>query len=675
MPAMAQETTPKDDSYHDQPPQEIVVTGLLSQDSSKRLSGTTVLSGDDLTREIRGNIGDTLAKQPGVSSTSFGPNASRPILRGFQGERVRVLTDGIGSIDVSNTSVDHAVIINPLTADRIEILRGPSALLFGSSAIGGVVNVFSSRIPRKIPDEPVHFSALGTYGSAAKEKSGIASIEVPIASKFVVHLDGSYAKTSDLRTGGFLLTPALRAQAALSSDPDIKALTSLKGDLTNSAARTWEVAGGAAFVDDNGTIGISVSHYDSLYGVPIRYSLTPGVTGEAVRLDVQQTREDLRAETKLGGAFLDKLQFRAGHANYKHNEVDENGNIGTTFLNDSIEARLELVQAQRGAWKGASGVQMSVRDFNIIGAEAFIPKNTTSQTGVFTLQELTLGEAKIEGGARYERTSINADASATIGNPAYQRKFNAVSASLGASYAIAPAIRLGVNAAYTQRAPSAEELFPNGPHAGTHAFEIGNPDFKKEVSKGLEATLNGKGGGYSFGASAYYTKFDHYIYDFQTGAIQDDLPVFQYAQGNAYYLGFEVEGSLTLANFGAFALNADALADMVRAKVKGFGPVPRIPPLRALAGLELQGDSVQARIETEWTDSQTRVTGFETPTKGFTLVNATLTFKPFGKSNGTSILLSANNIFDVEARRHASFLKDFAPLSGRDVRLTARLAF
>jgi iron complex outermembrane recepter protein len=674
-PAFAADAPAKGEDYHDAPPQEIIVTGLLNQDASKRLSGTTVLTGDDLTREIRGTIGDTLAKQPGVSSTSFGPNASRPVLRGFQGERVRLLTDGIGSIDVSNTSVDHAVIINPLIAERIEILRGPSALLFGSSAIGGVVNVFSSRIPRKIPDEPIHFSALGTYGSAASEKSGTASIAVPLAQKFVVHLDGSYAKTGDLRTGGFLLTPALRAQAAASGDTDIIPLSTLKGRLPNSAARTWEVAGGAAYIDDNGTIGISVAHYDSLYGVPIRFSLTPGITAEAVRLDVQQTREDLRAETTLGGSFIDKLQFRAGHANYKHNEIDENGTIGTTFLNDSIEARLELVQAKRGAWKGASGMQLAIRDFNIIGAEAFIPKNTSSQLGVFTLQELTLGDVKLEGGARYEHTALKADASATIGNPAYQRQFNAVSASLGASYALASGIRMGLNAAYTQRAPSAEELFPNGPHAGTQAFEIGNPAFKKESSTGIEATLNGKGSGYSFGASLYYTNFDNYIYETQTGAVQDDLPVFQFLQGKADYLGFEVEGSLTLANIGNFALNADALADMVRANVKGIGPVPRIPPLRALAGLELQGDSIQARIEAEWTDSQTRVTGFETPTKGFTLVNASLSFKPFGKGNGTSILLSANNIFDVVARRHASFLKDFAPLSGRDVRITAKLSF
>ncbi len=674
-PAFAQDAAPQDDNYHQQPNEEIVVTAPFSQDASKRLAGTTILTGEDLTREIRTTIGDTLAKQPGVSSTSFGPNASRPVLRGFQGERVRLLTDGIGSIDVSNTSVDHAVIINPLTAERIEVLRGPSALLFGSSAIGGVVNVLSNRIPRKVPDEAVHIEALGTYGSAADERSGTASIDIPLASKFVVHFDGSYAKTGDLRTGGYLLTPELRSQALASADPDIQDLAELKGRLPNSAAETWEVAGGAAYIDAGGTIGFSVSHYDSLYGLPIRYSLTPGVEAEAVRLDVQQTRADLRAETTLGGSFLDKIKFRAGHASYKHNEIDETGAIGTTFLNDSIEARLELVQATRGGWKGASGFQMSIRDFNIIGDEAFIPKNTTSQYGVFTLQELEVGNVKFEGGARFEHTAIKADASAIIGNPAYDRSFDAVSGSLGASYAVSQGIRIGLNAAYTQRAPSAEELFPNGPHAGTQAFEIGNPDFKKEISKGVELTLNGKGEGYSFGSSLYYTKFDNYIYETQTGAVQDDLPVFQYLQGDADYYGFEVEGSLRMATIGAFTLNADALADMVRAKVKSFGPAPRIPPLRALGGLEVQSDNIQARVEAEWSDKQNRVTGFETPTKGFTLVNASLSFKPFGKDNSTSILVSANNIFDVEARRHASFLKDFAPLSGRDFRVTAKVSF
>ena len=674
-PAIAKDETKGDGTYHAEIPVDIVVTAPFNQDANARLSGTTILTGVDLTRELRTTIGDTLSRQPGVSSTSFGPNASRPVLRGFQGERVRILTDGIGSIDVSNTSVDHAVVINPLTAERIEILRGPSALLFGSSAIGGVVNVLSNRIPRKVPDETIHIDAIGTYGTAADERSGTGKIDVPIGSKFVVHFDGSYSKTNDLRTGGFILTPALRAQAAASADPDIQDLADLRGTLPNSAARTWEVAGGAAYIDEGGSIGFSYSRYDSLYGVPIRYSLDPMVAAEEVRLDVKQTRADVRAEVNTGDGFLEKIRFRAGQANYRHFEIDDTGAIATTFLNNSIESRLELVQNDKSGWRGASGVQLSIRDFNVIGDEAFVPKNTTTQIGIFTLQEVTNGPLKIEGGARYENTKAFAFASDQIGNPDISRSFDAYSGSIGASYEIAPGIRLGLNAAHTERAPAAEELFANGPHAGTQAFEVGDPTFKKEISNGVEATFRGKGDSYSFGASLYYTDFKNYIYEVQTGAIEDDLPVFQFLQAGARYYGFEVEGSFKLATIGSFSIVADGLADMVRARITSAGPAPRIPPLRLLGGLEAQSDVVQARIETEWTDGQSRVTGFETPTKGFTLVNASLSFKPFGADNSTSILVSANNIFDVEARRHASFLKDFAPLAGRDFRVTARVAF
>src|SRR3546814_10450834 len=228
-----------------------------------------------ISRQLKPTIGETLANQPGVSATSFGPNASRPVLRGFQGERVRVLTDGIGSFDVSNTSVDHAVVINPLTADRIEVLRGPSALLYGSAAIGGVVNVIDSRIPRGVPDETIHVDGIATYGSAANERSISGAVEAPLDDKIVVHFDGSYSKTGDMDTGGHILTPALRAEAARSSDPAIAALANLKGELPNSAARTWDVAGGVALVTEGGNLGFSVSHFDSLYGVPLRYSLDP----------------------------------------------------------------------------------------------------------------------------------------------------------------------------------------------------------------------------------------------------------------------------------------------------------------------------------------------------------------------------------------------------------------
>lgn len=683
-PAIAQEQPLPADDYHTARPSDIVVTAIIPRRQGDILSGTSVVTGAELTRSLRTTIGETLARQPGVSATSFGPNASRPVLRGFQGERVRILTDGIGSFDVSNTSVDHAVAINPLTAERIEVLRGPSALLYGSSAIGGVVNVIDSRIPRQVPDEAIHVDAIGTYGSAANERSGALELEAPLGNNFVIHFDGTYNKTGNLDTGGYILAPAQRAEAAASGDPEIAELADLRGKLPNSAGRNWEVAGGVAYIDEGGSLGFSVSRLDNLYGVPVRYALEPGEEAEEVRLHIKQTRADMRAEIAANGAFLDSIRLRAGFADYQHQELEDTGEVGTTFYNQSIESRLEFVQAKRGGWDGAFGAQMFVRDFSVVGEEKFLPKNETQQFGLFTLQSLDLGSLRVEGGARYERSILKAVADEDLGNEAVRRTFNALSGSLGASYELTPGWRLGLNLARTERAPSAEELFARGNHAGTQAFELGNPAFLKEKSWGLEGTLRGGGPGYSVAVSAYHNWFDNFIYESVAddavcqavnGGADLEFPCFQFNQAKARYYGFEIEGKAKLAQIGSYAINADASADYVRASITGTGPAPRIPPLRLLGGLEAASDKVTARAEIEHSFKQDRVTNFETGTSGFTLVNASLAFKPIAGNDQTTLLFSANNIFDVVARRHASFLKDFAPLAGRDFRVTARVGF
>ena len=683
LPVSAEDAAPPaPQNYHDAQA-NIVVTAIIPRKQGDILSGTSVVSGEKLTRELRSTIGETLARQPGMSATSFGPNASRPVLRGFQGERVRILTDGIGSFDVSNTSVDHAVAINPLTADRIEVLRGPAALLYGSSAIGGVVNVIDSRIPRRVPDEPVHIDGLASYGSAANERTGSGEVEAPIGDKIVVHFDGSYSKSGDLDTGSYILSPNLRRQAAASSDPDIQALSTLRGKLPNSAARTWEVAGGAALITDGGNLGFSVAHTDNFYGVPVRYSLDPDGEAEQVRLHMKQDRADLRGEVPVNGGFLESIRLRAGFADYQHQEIEDTGAVGTTFHNQSMESRLELVQAKRGGWDGAIGAQYFTRKFYVVGEEKFLPRNTTDQIGLFTLQSIDLGTSRIEIGGRYEHTDVRADADDTLFNPAYDRSFNALSGSLGINHEIVPGWRVGINLSRTERAPSAEELFARGNHAGTQAFELGNPDFGLEKSWGVEGTLRGQGEGYTFALSAYHNWFNGYIYEslVDDGACMavnggEDLefPCYQNFQANARYLGFEAEGSLKLGEIGGYKLNVDGVADYVRATITSSGPAPRIPPLRLLGGMELQGDRLSLRGEVEHSFAQNRISETETPTDGFTLVNASLSVKPFKGNDRTTIMLSANNIFDVEARRAASFLKDYAPLAGRDIRVTARLS-
>jgi iron complex outermembrane receptor protein len=675
LPAEEPATAADPADHHARESEEIVVTAPFQRNRADVLSGTSVVAGTELTRSLQPTIGETLARQPGVSSTSFGPNASRPVLRGFQGERVRILTEGIGSFDVSNTSVDHAVAINPLTADRIEILRGPSALLFGSSAVGGVVNVIDSRIPRRVPSEGFHVDGLATYGSAADERSLGGAFDAALGGKFVLHFDGSYSKTNDLGIGGFVLSEPLRAQAAASADPEIAELADLRGTLPNSAGRTWEVAAGAAYVGPTANVGFSVTRYDSLYGVPIRYSLDPAAEAEAVRLDVKQLRGDVRADVETGSGFLERIRFRAGIADYRHFELEETGEIGTTFLNDSHEARLELVQATRGPWRGAFGAQYFRRELEIIGEEKFLPPSSAAQYGLFVLQALDFGTVKAEAGLRYEHSRLAAEADADLGNPALRRRFDAFSGSLGASVGLGGTIRFGLNLSHAQRAPSAEELFANGPHAGTQAFEIGNPDFRKEKNSGVEATIGAHGNGYSFSASIYRSWFDDYIFERQTGAIEDDLPVFQYSQADARYDGFEAEASVRIGHIGSLAVNLDGLADYVRARIDAVGPVPRIPPLRLLGGIEAESHRVTARAEIEHVADQDRVSAFETRTEGYNMVNLSASFKPLKEPESLELILSANNLFDVDARRHASFLKDFAPLPGRDIRLSARLRF
>lgn len=686
----AQETpppaTPKDDSYHNEPSRDIVVTGVLPRSRQDMLSGVAVLEGDELTQKLRPSIGETLARTPGVSATSFGPSASRPVLRGLQGERVRVLTDGIGSIDVSNTSVDHATVVNPLLADRIEVLRGPQSLLYGSAAIGGVVNVLDKRIPTEVPDEPVHIGAIATYGSAANERSVAGSVDVPLTDRLVVHADGSYLKSGNVRIGGYALTPELRAQALASSllppDPDeeepidFAANAAVRDKLPNSASETWTAGAGVAYITDGGSLGIAYSHYDSLYGIPLRFATEPGQEQEAPRLSLLQNRIDARAEVNGDGGLIDKVKLRFGYANYRHFELEESGEVGTAFYNKGMEGRLELTQAKRGAWSGATGGQFFIRDFNVIGEEAFLPKNSTEQWGLFTLQQLDYDRLKFEAGARFEHTSLSAKPG--IDQPQFfagDRSFDAFSGSLGASYRIAGDWRFGVNVSRTERAPAAEELFANGPHAGTQAFELGNPDFDLEKAWSVEAVLRGQGKGYSFEASAYHSWFSNFIYEDLNGDVEDGLPVYEFQQADARYYGFEVQGSLTLAKFGEAELVADGLADYTRARIVGVGAAPRIPPLRLLGGLGVNSSKFDVRGEVEWVDGQDRVAAFETPTDGYTMVNAELNFRPWGNDRPLSFALSANNIFDVNARRHASFLKDYAPLAGRDFRVTARVSF
>jgi iron complex outermembrane receptor protein len=666
--------TAQDEEHHaHEDAADIVVTGVR-RNAGDILGGLSVLDAEDLARELRPSIGETLARQPGVTASSFGPTASRPILRGLSGDRIRILTDGIGSFDVSSSSPDHAVALNPLTAERIEVLRGPAALVYGSSAIGGVVNVIDRRIPRAEPEDGFDVSGLLGYGTAAEERSANLSADAAIAEHFVIHADGNWSKSDDLRTGGHLLSKDLREEAAASPFPEIQELADLKGELPNTAARSWEVAGGLAYVDGPLNVGVSVTRHDALYGVPIRFSLDPDVEAEAPNIDVKQTRYDARAEIPLAGIFS-QVRLRGGYAKYRHNEIEDTGEIASTFNTNGGEGRAELVQAERNGWGGTTGLQYMERKVFIEGEEKFLPESRQRQTGLFTMQSLVRGPLRLEGGARIEFSKLEAEEDADLGTPALSRDFTTFSASAGAAYELSPGWRAGLTLSRSARAPSIDELFANGPHAGTQAFEIGDPGLDPEKSLSVEASIRKHRGPLKLAATAYYSHFSNFIFQAATGEIEDGLPVYQYRQGKADYYGFEVEADVEMGDALGIHWDGDFVTDYVHARVKEFGPAPQIPPLRILAGLTGTRGPVEGRLEVEHAFRQDRNAPLETETGGYTLLSASLDWHPLPDNEKLTLGIAANNIFDVVARRHSSLLKDYAPLAGRDIRLTASFGF
>lgn len=678
---------------HDAGLEEVVVTAApYERRRDDILQNATVLDAAALDRAVRGSIGETLAGQAGVASTSFGPGAARPVLRGLQGERVRTLTDGIGSIDVANTSADHAVALDPLVADRIEVLRGPSTLLYGSSALGGVVNVISRRVPQSLPEQPVLFGGRAGYGSAADERFAAGAADAKLGSQLVLHVDGSYLNTGDLRIPDFAESRLLRALEAGDDDDDDGEEDEVRDRLPNSDVRTTSAGVGLSYVGERGYFGGAVSLYDSNYGIA-GGTIVVGVNTDdddddgqgdlgsksplgggdegPVRLDLHQLRVDLGGRLLLEGGLFESVNARFGYADYEHKEIEvEEGVIGTQFFNTGWEGRLELVQRDRGGWRGAIGIQGLRRDFEAEGEEAFVPPNITHQWGLFALQEWTLESLRLEAAARLERSSVK---SATVG---FDRSFTTVSGSIGAAYTLTPGWSVGLIASRSARAPAAEELLADGPHAATGTFEIGNPAFKSEKGLGLEASLKGRTGPVDLTVSLYWNRFDDFIIETATGAVEDELPVFQFIQTDARTWGAELDVAAQLAQRGGWTLVGDVIADISRGRdLDADRPLPRMPQARARFGLEAQSERFDGRIELELVGKQTRVSGFELPTDGYEMLNAAATVRPFGRTRDVALLIQVNNITDTDARRSTSFLKDTVPLAGRDVRISLMAGF
>lgn len=651
---------------------EIIVTGRVISGHSDPIAAPVVLTGESLARDLKPQIGAMLASLPGVSSTGFAPGVSRPVLRGFDGPRVQVLLDGIGSLDASSVSADHAVSLDTLNVDRIEVLHGPRVLLYASDPAGGAVNATDKRIPRQVPDKLVTINAIGSYGSAANSVNGAVATDIRLAPRLVAHFDASYNDADDLRVGGYVLSPELRAETlaqadALSADGDAEGAANLtsqanrRGRIANSWAKGWTLGSGIAFIDQGGDIGVSVQRLSTDYGIPPRPSADPESTSIALR----QTRIDLRAGLNPGG-FLQRVELRGAYGDYEHAEI-EGGEIGTQFHNQAMEVRLQADQARRGPWSGSTGVQYSSARLDISGDETLLPDNRTDRFAVFTLQRLEVGAFDFEGALRYENTRIQ-----TI--PADERRnFSQYSGVAGLAWHPIDRLTVSVNYSHGERAPTAEELFIDGLHDATQSYERGNPDFTVERSDGIEAGVRYNGGDFNASVTAFGTNYANFITAVPTGEIIEDFPVYQYLQAPARFRGVEAEGELTFARWGnGNTLKVDTGLDYTHARLVDIGPVPRIPPLRVRGGLEFGSPSLTLRGEVEWNARQDRVAENENPTGAFTLVNASATWRPFGEDSPVTLILAADNLLDVTGRLAASETRDFVPIAGRDIRLTAK---
>jgi len=693
--ARATRVPPAGDDLH----RPIVVTAA-GIDRLDVLAGTSVVQGIELQRNLDGQVGEVLAKLPGVTASGFAPGVSRPVLRGLGGERVRVLSDGIGAIDASSTSDDHAVTVEPLIAERIEVLRGPAVLLYGSQAIGGAVNVITKRIPPRVPDEIIHIDALAGADTASDRREGGLSVDVPLGPSVAFHVDGSYRNTDNLEIPGYVASDTLRAdlleaaaeeeeEGHLDEAAELREGADTRGTLPNSFTETWTVGTGLAVFSGESNLGVSFDYYDTNYGIPG----LPGVghvhehdegaeelaeeeeheEEGPVSIGMKRYRLDMRGALDLGSGFFDEVRTRAAYSDYTHTEF-EGDEIGTVFDVEGVEGRVELVQSRRGGWQGSIGSQYSHVDFAATGEEAFVPSNSTQSVSLFTLQEIDFDPVELEFGGRYEHTDVDARFSLGV-----KRDFNSFSGAAGLSYAVVEDplddLRVGVNFSRAERAPSAQELFADGPHIATQQFEVGNAALDTESSLGVEGYLRGTVGPARISASVYRNWFDGFIFLSDTGEEADGLEEFQFLQQDADQFGLEGQVTLPFYETSNLTLLADLRGDYVRATLEDGSPVPRIPPLSLLGALEAQLDHLDARAEVQWFDEQDRVSEHETPTDGFTFVNLSLAWHPLEGTENITIIAQAENVFDVEGRRHTSFTKEFVPLTGRNLKLTARASF
>lgn len=640
---------------------DIIVTGApygISQRAS--VIATDVVDEQTLATAPAASLGDMLSGRPGIRSTDFAPGASRPVIRGLSGPRVQVLTNGIGLIDASSVSPDHAVATDPAEANRIEIIRGPATLVYGGSAIGGVVNVLDDRIPTEIPEGGVS-GVVSTQASSVDDgRSAFGRMTVG-SGNFAFNVDGVKRRTDDYD----IPAPAISARRAAAEGLAREDTGTQPNSYTDLGA--WGVGG--SYIGDKGFAGVSYKNTDSEYGT---------VAEESVFIKLNQKRWDARGEYRFDSGPFSALRGSYGRADYTHTEFEAVGEPGTIFNSDGWEGRADLVQRERNGWNGAVGVQALSRNFEAIGEEAFVPSVKIDELGLYTVQRMDLGNHGFEGGLRYDRRELSGT---PIGGASeVTREFDNWSASAAAFIRPTAGLFLGLSLAHNERAPSEVELFADGVHIATAAYETGDLTLNSEKVTTLEGTAHYDRGRFTGDLHVYHSWYNGFIDERPTGdqfyfEEEDEFfPIYRFVQTDAKFYGFELEGAYALWQDGDRKLSLEGSADYVHAQTD-FGPAARIPPYSVTGRLAWTSTRFDVSAEVRHVGEQDRVANeFELPTDDYTLVNASVAVRPFAQQNVT-LFAEARNLTDEEAREHVSFLKDIAPLPGRNLRVGVAYRF
>ncbi len=631
----------------------IAVTGNpLGVASDELVVPISVINGKELNARRASTLGETLNGIPGVSATQFGPNASRPVIRGLDAERVRILQNGIGILDASSLSFDHAVGVDPLIIEQIDVIRGPAALLYGGNAVGGVVNAIDHRIPKEQLNGVIG-RAETSFGGPASTRSGAVVVDLG-NDQFAVHVDVYNRKTNDLNIPGFAVS---RRKNEADSTPREN-----KGTLVNSDAQNDGAAIGAALTFEQGYIGASIATMNSDYGV---------VAEEDVRINMKSDRLELASEFTELDSIFHRVKARMAHTDYEHVELEGN-EVGTTFKNRGIEGSLEAGHQTIAGFDGVIGYQFSNTNFEALGEEAFVPDVNTQNQALYLYEELPINQHKITMGARTGRTEVNSKNSPGF-SAGQDNNFNTTSLAFGGLYNINKQWSLASNLSHNERAPSYFELYADGEHVATGQFEVGDTNLKKERSNGVDAQLRWDNGQHKFSLGAYYTRFSNFIGLFDTGNIDDPsgLPITAFSEVPAVFQGLEAEGRFSLSD----TLILKTSGDYVHAKDKETNDyLPRISPLRLGAGLEYEKNRLSARFDLLHAFKQNRTSQNELATDGYTNVTAIVSYRLPIKYN-MAIYAKANNLLNEEIREHASFLKDIAPAGERSILVGARVDF